>query len=47
MASVASLEEQVAAALRRMGLSGNDSILVLGVSGLFSIVCTGYKSPIG
>jgi len=33
MASVASLEEQVAAALRRMGLSGNDSILVLGVSG--------------
>ena len=30
---VASLEEQVAAALRRMGLSGNDSILVLGVSG--------------
>ena len=33
MASVASLEGQVAAALRRMGLSGNDSILVLGVSG--------------
>jgi len=33
MAGVASLEGQVAAALRRMGLSGNDSILVVGVSG--------------
>jgi len=33
MAAVASLEGQVAAALRRMGLSGNDSILVVGVSG--------------
>ncbi len=33
MAGVASLERQVAAALRRRGFSGNDSILVVGVSG--------------
>ena len=33
MADVASLERQVAAALRRVGLSGNDSLIVLGVSG--------------
>jgi len=33
MADVASLDRQVAAALRRVGLSGNDSLLVLGVSG--------------
>ena len=33
MADVASLDRQVAAALRRVGLSGNDSLIVLGVSG--------------
>jgi tRNA(Ile)-lysidine synthase len=33
MADVASLDRQVAAALRRVGLSGNGSLLVLGVSG--------------
>jgi tRNA(Ile)-lysidine synthase len=33
MADVAGLDRQVATALRRVGLSGNDSLLVLGVSG--------------